>query len=527
MVFSTKSTSIKNQVNFVLIAGISLIFVILGFLSIKGVNQQTRELMLNNASQIAAGLAQQAIFPILSGSTQNANDAMRQVSGFQSVDAARILLDNGQTFLSQGDFTHIKEHPNHVNFSPSNQFKVILETEDFWLLSIPVFLNSQEATASSNGREEFELEQTEFVSSIIGYTQLIYSKNKLHDIQTRVAITVSAVGFIAILVLNLAIHLALSHLFRPLDKLAKIMHQSRITGEHLQADVSGAIEITEMADAYNSMMKVLDTQDDALKQHRDKLEEEVELRTQEIIIARDAAIEASKHKSEFIANMSHELRTPIQSIIGYGELVMEELELEGHPILVDDMEKIANNSQRLLQMINSLLDLAKIESGHMELNKVELNLQSFIKSIVDIISPISYKNNNKFVVNNCIVQHEVIIDKEKLEHIVLNLLSNACKFTENGQIILSLTTQDNHLIITVADTGLGLSEEQQSFIFDEFRQVDASQKRQFGGTGLGLAISKRFIDIMSGELMVESSLGKGAKFTIKLPYHIVEHSANI
>jgi len=275
--------------------------------------------------------------------------------------------------------------------------------------------------------------------------------------------------------------------------------------------------LRNMAKAFNSMMRVLKKQGSDIKQHRDRLESEVKERTSELVEARDAALTASRHKSEFIANMSHELRTPIQSIIGYGELVTEELELEGNFDLIDDMDRISKNSQRLLTMINSLLNLAKVESGKVDVDIVDVDIAGLIQTLNDTITPLSSKNNNQFTViaNQDIAR--IQSDKEKLEQILLNLLSNACKFTEEGHITLIINNTDTGIEFIVKDTGIGLSEEQQSYIFDEFRQVDSSQSRKFSGTGLGLAISKSFVELIDGTITVESELGKGAVFTLNIP----------
>ena len=256
-----------------------------------------------------------------------------------------------------------------------------------------------------------------------------------------------------------------------------------------------------------------------IKSHRDQLEKEVDIRTAELVDARDAALNASRHKSEFMANMSHELRTPIQSIIGYGELVTEELELEANFELIDDMDKIAKNAQRLLTLINSLLDLAKIESGKTDVNKTDVSLESILVNLSDTITPLAQINNNQFSIEQKNNIKRIFTDKEKLEQVLLNLLSNACKFTKDGQITLTLYNDSSHLHFEIKDTGIGLSAEQQGYIFDEFRQVDAGQARKFSGTGLGLAISKRFVELMTGEIKVTSALGEGATFTVSLFTH--------
>ncbi|WDE03301.1 two-component sensor histidine kinase [Thalassomonas viridans] len=502
--------SIKSLVISFLVISITLMTVAMGVVTAIGVNQQSRELMLDNAFQITEGLAKQAVFSILSGSNQNAHDAMKQVQGFHSVLASSLLLEDQSVFLTMGSY------PDHFNMTQDNvhETSVIIETNDYWLIRTPVEVIAEQGTDEES---EFELDTVSLEEQVIGYAEVIYSKENLSHAQNRVAMLITIVGSISVVLLSLVLHTGLQRLFKPLGQLAQTMQQAKKTGEHLMAQVYGAKEIRNMASSYNSMMEVLDRQEDDLKEHRDQLEKEVEVRTRELVQARDSALTASRHKSEFMANMSHELRTPIQSIIGYGELVTEELELEGNFDLIEDMDKIAKNSQRLLVMINSLLDLAKIEAGRVEINNIEVTVEELKANLTDTIVPLAQRNNNEFTIKQLSNIKLLYLDKEKLEQTLLNLLSNACKFTENGQVTLTIYNDNQQIYFDILDTGIGLTKEQQKYIFDEFRQVDASQSRKFSGTGLGLAISKRFIEMMQGRITVVSELERGARFTVALP----------
>jgi len=502
--------SIKNQVIHFMIISITLMTIIISIVTTLGVNQQYRELMLKNAFQITEGLAKQVIFSVLSGSEQNAQEAMNQVLGFQSVLAARLLLDNHSNFLVMGNYPTDIE----VDTLKIITTKVIKETNQYWLIRTPI----NESTLSSPSEEdEFELETQREEEKIIGYAEVIYSKDKLSDAQTQVTTLIALVGLISVSLLSIVLRWGLLKLFKPLGMLASIMQQSRNTGEYLLAKISGAKEIQDIASSYNNMMTVLKQQEYDLITHRDQLEAEVHIRTKELVLARDSALISSRHKSEFMANMSHELRTPIQSIIGYGELVIEELELEGNFALIDDMDKISKNSQRLLNMINNLLDLAKIEAGKLSILQSEILIEELVINLLDTIGPLAQKNHNSFKINQKCTLFKIINDKEKLEQLLLNLLSNACKFTEEGKITLSVYNDVNFIYFDIIDTGIGLSSEQQNYIFDEFRQVDSSHSRKFSGTGLGLAISQRFVELMKGKITVKSELNKGATFTVRLP----------
>ncbi len=502
--------SIRRQAIIFLITSISVMTLIISVLTVAGVNQQSRELMLKNAFQITEGLAKQAVFALLSGANQNAKEAIQQVQGFQSVLATRLRYENQEVFISEG------KYPSELDSFTSlvSDSQILKETADYWLIKTPVKLIN-ETPDSDEGEFEFDLAEPK--EQVIGYAEVIYSKASLLQSQQRVAIIITSIAVISVLVLAAILNIALAKLFAPLEQLAQTMRQAKATKEHLYAEVTGAKEIRKMAGYYNSMMEVLEQQENELISHRDQLEHEVKIRTKELVEARDTALIASQHKSEFMANMSHELRTPIQSIIGYGELVTEELELNGDFELIEDMDKIAKNSQRLLFMINTLLDLAKIEAGKIELFPSEVSLKELQLTITETIQPLAQKNNNQFEITNGCQHSKILIDKEKLEQVLLNLLSNACKFTEQGKVALNIHSDDQKIYFAVTDSGIGLSDEQQAYIFDEFRQVDTGQARKFSGTGLGLSISKRFVELMQGQLSVSSTLGQGATFTITLP----------
>ncbi|MDO7085920.1 ATP-binding protein [Pseudocolwellia sp. AS88] len=509
--FKFSERSIKAQVVTFIVIAITVMIFVISLVTSSWINQQYRHLMLTNAMQLTEGLAKQAVFSVLSGSEQNAQEAMEQVQGFESVSAARILLENYEPFISRGEFP-VSVQVEHTHWLTT---QVSIETEEHWFIISPITVRlslAENDNSSESGTNHVSHE-------VIGYAEVLYSKAPLTEAQNQVTLLIASIGLISIVFFSVFLHLGLVKLFIPLRNLSTTMQLAETTKEYVFAEDTGAQEIKNMANSFNNMMKVLQKQGNDIKLHRDRLESEVKERTTELVDARDAAIKASRHKSEFIANISHELRTPIQSIIGYGELVTEELEQEGKIELINDMDRIANNSQRLLSMINSLLDLAKVESGKIDVNLTEVNIERLILIVRDTISPLASKNNNQF----SIIQKQTIslfpTDKEKLEQVLINLLGNACKFTQNGEIRFTVESTDSSIKFIVSDTGIGLSKEQQSYIFEEFRQVDASQSRKFSGTGLGLAISKVFIELIGGTITVESQLGSGSMFVVTLPIH--------
>lgn len=508
-IFSINSpASIKRQVNSLVILGLFIMVFIIILSSTYIVKIQSSKLMLGSAYQITEGLAKQSVYSLLSGSADNANDIIDQVLGFNEVLGARITDTEGNIFIAEGEKISYKQ-----KIGAYTGHTIILENEGFWLIQAPIVLEQ-----SSNELDDFQLHTVELdiKTEVIGYVELIYSKENLIESQKTVVLATIIIGLISVFCLTLLMNKRLNLIFSPLAKLASTMYDVEKQGKYITAEVNGAREIRRMAQAYNRLMVVLDAQDEILRQHSDMLEKEINIRTQELVLARDSALTANRHKSEFLANMSHELRTPIQAIMGYCELVNEELEIEGHFELMEDMDKILRNSQRLLVLINSLLDLAKIEAGKMEVNYSKLKINDLLQTLSDTITPIASKNNNLFIINNQCNVELLNTDKTKLEQALLNLLSNACKFTEKGKIELNVECDNNNVTFIIHDTGIGIAENKLSSIFEEFTQVDASDSRQYSGTGLGLAITKRFIEMLNGHISVTSELNKGSTFVVTI-----------
>jgi signal transduction histidine kinase len=229
--------------------------------------------------------------------------------------------------------------------------------------------------------------------------------------------------------------------------------------------------------------------------------------------------EASQHKSQFLANMSHELRTPLNAIIGVSEILREDAEAAGQDL--EPLDRVLGAGRHLLALINDILDLSKIEAGRMELQLETFALPPLIANVVKTIEPLAAKNANHVAVRCDATIGTLRADQMRLRQALLNLMSNANKFTERGTISIDARQgqEDGHdyITIAVADTGIGMTPEQTSKLFQEFSQADASTTRKYGGTGLGLAISKRFCQMMGGDITVESEPGRGSTFTIRLP----------
>ena len=246
--------------------------------------------------------------------------------------------------------------------------------------------------------------------------------------------------------------------------------------------------------------------------------------TEELRRQKEAAEEANRAKSGFLANMSHELRTPLNAIIGYSEMLLEEATDQGQSAMLPDLEKIHTAGKHLLTLINDILDLSKIEAGKTELVLETFGVAGLIAEIVTTIKPLLERNGNTLKVHGADTGDLMHTDPVRVRQCLLNLLSNACKFTEHGTITLEVSrvteSRGDWITFRVTDTGIGMTLAQQSRLFQDFSQADASTTRRYGGTGLGLAISQRFCHMMGGDIMVESIPGQGSTFTLLLPAEV-------
>ena len=246
--------------------------------------------------------------------------------------------------------------------------------------------------------------------------------------------------------------------------------------------------------------------------------------------AKDAAEAASRAKSTFLASMSHELRTPLTAIIGYSELLEEEVMDRGYDGLTPDLEKIQTAGRHLLHLINGVLDLSKVEAGRLELHLATFDIIDLVNEVVITSQQMISKGGNSLETSYSGELGSMHADRIKVQQILLNLLNNAAKFTTDGQIVLTVfreTVRDaDWVCFRVTDTGIGISSEQMERLFQPFTQADAQITREYGGTGLGLVISRSFCRKMGGDIEVESELGKGSTFTARIPAVATTENSN-
>lgn len=502
--------SFKRQLLWILVISTVLLTVITSVLTAWQTSQTLKENTIKNGLQITNNFAEQTVLALLTANQENGQEAIDRALGFMSVLGIAVYKINGEALITSKKMA-VKQESFDLESLP-NEVQVLFETETTITYSATVtYIEDSYDDDMINLDEEVIREQK------VGYVLVQYSKDELHQIQRSIFINNISIGALVALVLSLIIRFIINNLTKPLLALSETMANARDSGLYPKAIEKGSLEVRQMAQTYNQMMETLEQQKIALEKSRNTLESEVEIRTQELVIARDSALTASRHKSEFLANISHELRTPLQAIIGYNDLVREDLELECMDAQAEDLNKSIRSANNLLALINNILDLSKIEAGRMDLYIKAVNIKSLINEAKETILPMANTNDNELKINTGSLSSILYVDRQKLLQIFLNLLSNACKFTKKGVITFNIYNDRNFLYYSVTDTGVGIAQEKLAFIFEQFTQVDGSQTRKFEGTGLGMAITQNFCQLMGGTITVESELGKGSTFKVKQP----------
>jgi len=474
-------------------------------------SNRTESSLIKQGHQITENLARQSTLALLYGEGENAKDAARGALAFPDVLNVYIYDTAFRLILHEGK--HFEEEI--IYFSPlMSSSALILDKEAHWRFRAPVY--SQ--VAQDN---EFVVQGADSKPELLGYADVVLSKDTLVDTTTSIFVVNSIIFFSLAAILLLVLRFMAKRITQPLNKLSNTMYNAESSVENAYADEDGPQEAKVIAHAFNQMIKAINERDKKLKNQNITLEKRVKDRTMELAEARDKAIEASKTKSRFLANMSHELRTPLNAIIGYSELLMEDALDKHNKSSYEDLNKVNNAGVHLLSLINNILDLSKIEAGKIDLYLEAFTVSTMIHDVQSVIEPLAKKNNNHFQVDCPESIGSMCSDETKIRQSLLNLISNACKFTRDGEVSLVVRPHklDNHegVSFCVSDQGIGMTENQVNNLFREFTQADSSTTREYGGTGLGLAISKHFCEMMGGYISVKSVKGEGSVFTMFLP----------
>ena len=329
------------------------------------------------------------------------------------------------------------------------------------------------------------------------------------------------IGFVATGLLLSGIYLLSRRITQPITEITKAAIQLQSGDLDQSLTIASQDEIGVLAQAFNHMAQQLKQSFVILETNNQELELRVQERTAELEESKEVAEAATRTKSAFLANMSHELRTPLNSIIGYSEMLEEDIEIIGKTDLIPDLHKIQGSSKHLLNLIDSVLELSKIEAGRMELNLQAVDIAELVEEVLMTIRSAAEKKKNAVVLNNLSTVNIVETDAEKLRQCLLNLLNNANKFTERGQILFIVQTpqyeNDSYIEFVIQDTGIGMEADQMESVFEAFNQADTSSTRRYEGTGLGLTITREFVYMLGGIVTAQKAPEQGSIFTIRIP----------
>jgi signal transduction histidine kinase len=369
----------------------------------------------------------------------------------------------------------------------------------------------------------------------IGWKVVVLIPTDSIEREVRFPILLTIAGLIfGLLLLSMLTLLGLNvFVVRPLNDLSEEASLIAQTSDlDRQVRISSSDEIGILASSFNEMIRALNTSQGVLKKteqdllhHQEHLEDIVKERTEDLELARDKAQEADRVKSAFLAAMSHELRTPLNSIIGFTGILLQGLAGPVNEEQAKQLKMVRASSHHLLQLINEVLDISKIEAGQLMLEPSWFDIGQSIDSVVKLVKPLADTKGLAIRVETAPAVNKIFHDQRGVEQILINLINNAIKFTQKGEIYVQCELGQNHLTISVRDTGVGIKAEDMSILFETFRQIETGLTRRYEGTGLGLSISRGLVEMMGGQIWAESDgLGKGSVFRFTLPYNKEEVS---
>jgi signal transduction histidine kinase/DNA-binding response OmpR family regulator len=411
------------------------------------------------------------------------------------------------------------------------QVKLVLQRRNVAALQqVKEAFGAAPATAGSEGTVTRNLQGEKVFSSYAPIPNLdwaVFIEQPVEEVYRPLYASIvrtSTVFLLGLIMALVATFFVARRVLRPLDVLRHGVARIGNGDLDFRVHLKTGDEIEMLAEEFNKMTT-------SLQEAYAGLEHKVAERTQELVGLNQKLDEANRLKSQFLANVSHELRTPLNAIMGYSEMLIEDAAELGAEQFVADLEKINTSGKHLLELINTLLDISKIEAGKMDLHLETFNVATMVKDVAAVIRPLAQKKSNRMEMSCDKDVGSMHGDLTKVRQVLFNLLSNACRFTDQGTFALTVarekSTGKDWLVFRVSDTGIGMTPQHIGRLFQEFSQADASTTRKYGGTGLGLALSRRLCRMMGGDIEVQSEAGKGSVFTARLPTQVMSAQPDV
>jgi signal transduction histidine kinase len=480
------------------------------------------------SSRLSADLAAILNQIDFSAAPQSDLHGIARVDGIPMLIAARAVLDDRRSNAIIGALVFGKRLDAVYAEQLSDQLLIQVRLYSYGAPDLPdIVRRAAEALLNMDARVVTPASQTEMigyarVDGIDGRPALLLQVTDRRDISLQgsetirvMAILLVAAGLILSLILLILLETVITRRVSRLSAALETIHADETLTRRVH--IGGDDELNQLAQEVNNLL-------DRLSESRVQLTEQ----NQALILSYDKAREANRLKTQFLSTMSHELRTPLNSIIGYSYIMSErmagQLDDEAHKMI----KVVSTSAEHLLGLINMILDLSKIEAGRMEIVESDIDMYKFVDVIAAQMAVLAAEKDLALAIEiDPTLPSLVRGDERRLMQIIINLLSNAVKFTERGTITYATTWEQNCVMIRVRDTGVGIPASALLYIFDEFRQVDGSTKRQHGGTGLGLAIARKLARAMGGDIDVESTVGVGTTFTVRLPFARVSQPSGV
>jgi diguanylate cyclase (GGDEF)-like protein len=492
-----RRTGFRRQLTVIVSAAIIGLALFSSLMNSWSASTRLRDYFTEQGQRIAENLARQSTLALLYHSAENAQEVVATTLTFPDVLNVQIIDTKHTVLLSKAQQGTPTPHAPKV-IAPLEHAALIGETAEAWHFGAPVIGGQGDASP-------FDLQERK--PQLLGYVHVEIGKGTLTRLTNLLLVgnLVITLGFAVVLLF--VVRLLTRNMVNPLNALSQLMRRAESGESGMRAKPAGPRDLIEMAAAFNKMMNVLEQREAELKE------------------SRDAAVNMALMKAQFAATVSHEVRTPLNGVVGMLDM-LKEMNLNKRQ--QECVDVAWNSSRTLIDLINNILDFSKMEAGKLTLDEVDFDLRKLLEEVIELVAKQAQQRDVELgYLFGPAVPDRVNGDSLRLRQVLINLLSNAVKFTEHGEVAVYITraeTAEFGLRFEVRDTGIGMSEEQQTHLFQSYEQADPSTTRKYGGTGLGLAICKQLVGLLGGEIGATSALGEGTTFHFTITCNTAQHT---